>query len=118
MKITETQKSGIVILRIEGNVDVESINTLDNTIKDALFIREKDVLLDMGDLKQINSIGMAVIGYYAAKAREDGLTFALFSNNSSMEDFLQANGLAGMVVIYPDLEAALLGISREKNSQQ
>lgn len=111
------EKNGFVVLTVEGDIDVASIDTLDSKIKEFMFIEDKDVLVDINGLRFINSVGMAVIGYYAVKAREDDKFFGLINRNKKMKKFLAENGIEGMVDIYPDAENAFRSIETIKGER-
>ncbi len=118
MNIDIFKKNNFIVLTVNGDIDVTSIDTLDRKIKEYLFLQEKDVLVDINGLQFINSVGMAVIGYYAVKAQEDDKYFALINLNKKMSKFLAENGIEGMVEIYPDAETAFHSIETAKGERQ
>jgi len=100
-----------VILRISGHIDV--YNTKD--LWDAVTIMQKTVpkhvLLDLKDLRFIDSAGFGLLIRMNEATKDHGRTFGLFGLTESLDSVFVGLLRTGVFSLFADEQAALLAIS-------
>jgi anti-sigma B factor antagonist len=66
-----------VVLRLDGELDLASVPTLERAVQDATFERTAEIVLDLRGLEFIDSTGLRAILLQDKRSTERGQTFAL-----------------------------------------
>ncbi len=108
MKTTVTEENGIVIVKLEGDIDLEHSVDVRNNLLDAAEQR-KNMLVDLSAVSYIDSSGIANLVEALQKTREIGSKLGLVSISLQAMRVLQLARLDKVFTIYPDMAAAKAG---------
>lgn len=108
LKVDTYMKQGILIVKIDGELDVCGANEFRTYVDEALDMTEaKHILLDMQDVGFIDSSGVgAILGRYKRIAQNGGKLFVVNLEPHSKRIFELA-GLLKVLTVYQSEEQAL-----------
>ncbi|SEO36377.1 anti-sigma F factor antagonist [Propionispora vibrioides] len=108
MKTTTVLKQGVLIVQIEGELDMHGADKFRETIDTALdACGAKNMILDLQDVSFIDSSGLGVIlGRYKRLSALDGRILAVHVQ-PQVAHILELSGLLKIIEVYPSQTDAL-----------
>jgi anti-sigma B factor antagonist len=77
-----------VVLRLDGELDLASVPTLENAMTDATFDDMAEIVLDLRGLEFIDSTGLRAILLQDKRSTERGQAFALVRGSEQVQRLL------------------------------
>ncbi len=105
MKVETKRENGIFIVFVEGEVDAVTCDELQQKIDDLIEKGASSILLDLAGVDYISSAGLRVLLSTAKKLYSKGV-FAISRPKPTVAEILEMVGLASVISVYDDLEAA------------
>jgi anti-sigma B factor antagonist len=115
MKVTVNEKYNSVIIELKGNlVGGENAKIFRDKLYEAVSGGKKNVIVDMADVKLVNSTGIGILisGYTTMKNAGGDLKLASIS--SKVEGVLNITKLNKIFHIYPSVDEALRSFNVEE----
>lgn len=109
MNITEREQNGITIFEMEGRVDSEGAVDLDLALQAAVSESKYKMVLDMSDVRYINSAGLRTLADILTQNKTNGGDLKLVNLNPKVQRVFQIIGFDKFFAIYPTIEDALAG---------
>lgn len=110
MKITQTKRGDVLVLSLDGNLvgepDTSELRTI---IYDLLEQGTRTIVLDLGSLRVINSMGLGVLIASLTSMRKRGGDMSLAKLNDKVEGVFVITKLFKVIRIYDTVERALKG---------
>ncbi len=107
MNITERDVQGISVYVLEGRIDTQGAVDLDLALQSAVSDGEHKMILDMADVRYINSSGLRTMADVLTKNKEAGGDLKLAALNRKVLRVLRIIGFDKFFSIYDKLEAAV-----------
>lgn len=101
-----SEVDGKLIVRLSGDVDLESCEPVRNCLLDSAG-RQKDLLVDLSGVTYIDSSGVASLIEALQMTSRNGTAFKLFSVSDQALRVLQLAKLDQVFAIHSDLDAAM-----------
>lgn len=113
---TQRYLDGAVVLSISGEVDLANASSLRAQLKAAIETRKHLIVVDLKDLRYIDSCGIhALLDTHHAVAR-NGCSIALAAVPSMVQRIFKIVGLAQMIPVFPTVETAVESLRRGENA--
>jgi anti-sigma B factor antagonist len=109
MKITERQEKEVVIFTLEGRVDSEGSVDLDLALQTAVSEGKHKMILDLSQVRYINSAGLRILADILTQNKENGGDLRLADLNPKVRRVFQIIGFDKFFNIYATVEEALAG---------
>ena len=109
MNITEKEQGGVAIFVWEGRVDSEGAVDLDLALQTAVTEEKYKIVLDMSQVRYINSAGLRTLADILTQTKENGGYLRLVDLNPKVMRVFQIIGFDKFFDIFPTVEAALAG---------
>ena len=109
MNITEREQQGITVFVLEGRVDSEGAVDLDLALQTALTEGKYKLVLDMAQVRYINSAGLRTLADILTQCKENGGDLRLVDLNPKVQRVFQIIGFDKFFMVYPTVDAALSG---------
>jgi anti-sigma B factor antagonist len=107
MNITEREQNGVTIFVLEGRVDSEGAVDLDLALQTAVSEGKIKLVLEMAEVRYINSAGLRTLADILTQSKESGGDLKLVEPNPKVLRVLQIIGFDKFFSIYPSLDEAL-----------
>ncbi len=107
MNITEREQNGVTIFVLEGRVDSEGAVDLDLALQTAVSEGKTRLVLEMADVRYINSAGLRTLADILTQSKESGGDLKLVELNPKVLRVLQIIGFDKFFSIYPGIDEAL-----------
>lgn len=107
--IVPNRHDGVLVVTVGGRLDAAAVPEFDRRLEEILGGDDKRVILDLGQLKYISSMGLSSVLRVAKKVGAAGGTFALCSLGGSVHEVFRLTGFTRILAIYDTPEAALAG---------
>ena len=107
MNITEREQNGVTIFVLEGRVDSEGAVDLDLALQTAVSENKARLILEMAEVRYINSAGLRTLADILTQAKESGGDLKLVELNPKVLRVLQIIGFDKFFSIYPSVDEAL-----------
>lgn len=105
--IVEKQVNGVLLLDLRGRITLGAeTEALRNKIKQAVEAGHARILLDLGEITYIDSVGLSTLISSYTSARKAGGDVKLLHLPRGVHQLLQITRLSTVFDIYDDLEAA------------
>ncbi len=112
LEINEQDSNGIAVLRLSGRVTLgEESRQLRTKLKDLLAQGKRRVVLDLADLRYIDSAGLGTLVSGYTSAQSFGASMKLASLTAKLRDQLNVTKLVTVFEVYDSLEDALKSFS-------
>jgi anti-sigma B factor antagonist len=105
--ISAEKDNGILIIRIDGEIDASSSIHLDNELGLAINANKK-ILIDCRKLDYISSAGLGVFMSYIHEMEEQKIKMILFGMSTKVKNVFQILGLDQLLKIVESMEDAKL----------
>jgi len=107
MNITERDVQGISVYVLEGRIDTQGAVDLDLALQSAVSEGEHKMILDMADVRYINSSGLRTMADVLTKNKEAGGDLKLVAMNRKVVRVFRIIGFDKFFSIYDKLETAI-----------
>ena len=108
MKHEVKEMSGVLVVALEGDVDLESSPAARKVLLECLE-RDMTLLVDMSSVTYIDSSGVASLVESLQSARQRGASFALVAVSQTVMRVLELARLDKVFTIFESLEEGLAG---------
>ena len=98
MELTESKRSGAVVLGVNGRIDATNAALLEQKILALIDAGEKRLVIDCAQLQYISSAGLRVL-LIAAKRLSDGGKLALATLNNQIREVFDIAGFSSIFQI-------------------
>ena len=106
----EVLDNGVKLITLDGSLDMAGHTTIENKFSSTTGEKEP-VLVDLSDVDFIASIGIRLLLSSAKKLQAQGGKLGLLNPQPMVMDVLTHTGIAPMIPIYDDLDAACAELS-------
>ena len=112
MDINIKEISNFVILKLNGNL-IEGQNTseFNSIIKKYLRENKKNIVVDLGDIKYVNSTGLSILFRAHRTIENEGGKFKIANLNAKLINLLSITKLNTLFDIEENVEAAINNLS-------
>jgi anti-sigma B factor antagonist len=100
-RIEEGRRDGMVVLRLRGDLDLASADTVAERL-DALSAAGEPVLLDLDSLAFMDSSGLRVVLQAAETSRTSGWRFTLTPGSEQVRNLFASAGVTDRLPIEPE----------------
>lgn len=107
MNITEREQNGITIFMLDGRVDSEGAVDLDLALQAATGEGKHKMVLDMSQVRYINSSGLRTLADILTQNKSEGGDLKLVNLNPKVQRVLQIIGFDKFFAIYQTTDEAL-----------
>jgi len=107
MTITEREQNGITVYALEGRVDSEGAQTLDATLQNATADGKHKMVLEMGEVRYINSAGLRTLADILTQNQKAGGDLKLVNLHPKVRRVFQIIGFERFFNIYATVDEAL-----------
>lgn len=106
------KNNGIVIFSFHGElIDKNQANNLLTEVDQMVNKLENKFILDLHELKYVNSSGLNILINILTKARKTGGDVAIFNLSPKVEELLKITKLDGVFNIVPNQDSAIKKLS-------
>jgi anti-sigma B factor antagonist len=98
---------GGVLIRVNGPIDAKSVAAFKAEMDSLSGRRIRSFVLEMGEVRYINSTGLAYLINLAESLQEGGRVVVLVNVQAKVKVILETMGLVGFLRIYPSPEKAV-----------
>ena len=105
--IVKEELEGITILKVFGRIDRAVVSEFSNEVKKALKESNYKLVIDMGGVIHINSLGVGVLINSLREARLEGGNLILANLNNTLKRILKIMGLFRLFVYTNSVEEAV-----------
>jgi len=109
MNINERDQNGVTIFVLEGRVDSEGSVDLDLALRTAIAEGKYKMILDMAEVRYINSAGLRILADVLTQNKECGGDLRLVDLNPKVQRVFQIIGFDKFFSIYATIEEAMAG---------
>lgn len=106
MNITEKDQNGITIFVLDGRIDSEGAVDLDLALQTAVSEGKCKMILDMADVRYINSSGLRILADILTQNKEHGGDLRLVNLNPKVHRVFQIIGFDKFFTFYTSLTEA------------
>lgn len=106
MNITEREQNGITIFTIEGRVDSEGAVDLDLALQTATSEGKYKLILEMAEVRYINSAGLRTLADILTQAQENNGDLKLVDLNPKVQRVFQIIGFDKFFDLHETVEDA------------
>lgn len=106
-EIKESTQNGVTIFAVVGRIDSEGAMDLDIQLHAAIAEGKTKMILDMSELKYINSAGLRTLADVLTQNKADNGDLKLVGMNNKIRRVFEIVGFDNFFAIHPTLEAAL-----------
>lgn len=106
MKITSQEEQGISIFVLDGRVDSEGAVDLDLALQTATSEDKYKLILDMANVRYLNSAGLRTLADILTQCRDNGGDLRLAALNPKVQRVFQIIGFDKFFNIYPSIADA------------
>jgi len=111
------EREGAMLLHVSGEVDLDNINMLADTVMDVLtdaLTSQHPVILELSGLRYIDSVGLHIL-FRCHQRAERGKSELIFAGPSKFIRLLAERvGLDRLVRIFPDVQSALHALKTDE----
>jgi anti-sigma B factor antagonist len=107
MNVTERSANGVFILVLEGRIDSEGVDSLDLRLQAAASQNKYKMILDMTDVRYINSVGLRVLADMLTRCKQNGGDLKLASLNSKVRRILEIIGFDRFFSVHDTVDEAV-----------
>jgi len=112
MFIDVSEKDGVRVVRVEGEIRTEDARTLGKTFEDLLDEGDLDLVLDLESVGYVTSAGLGHIVSIAAVLRRRGGNLAVCSLQGDVRKAFAVTRIDKVVEVLPNVDAAVDALKR------
>lgn len=106
MQLSIDKDNELTVVTIEGRLDVDTADDAQADLMSVLEGNPNHLLIDLGGLSYISSVGMRVLILAARQLSRDGLTLAVCNTNGHVKRVFEVGGFSSYLSMYDSLAAA------------
>jgi anti-sigma B factor antagonist len=110
MALNKTDENGVVILSVDGNLDGEGTQALENEVVAQLENGTTKLLFDFSGLDYINSSGLRVLVLAYQRLKKKSGTVAICGIKDYIQEVFEVSGYDKIFPLYPSKGEALAGM--------
>ena len=110
MGMNQEQESGIIILAIDGNLDAEGTQAMEEKVLALLESGETKLLFDFSGLDYINSSGLRVLVLAYQRLKKTSGTVAICGVKDYIQEVFEVSGYDKIFPLYAARTDALAGM--------
>lgn len=103
----DTDRSGVVVLSVSGELDLLTTDTLESELRAALAPPNEVVVLDMSEVQFLGSSGLSTLLASAESAKSGGIDFRLVAHERVILRPLEITGIRSSFTVFDSVAAAL-----------
>lgn len=107
MNITERLENDVTVFIVDGRIDSVGAVDLDLALQEAITAERYKLILDLGDVRYINSSGLRTLADILTQAQSNKGDLKLVNLNPKVKRVFEIIGFDNFFAIYPTLEEAL-----------
>ena len=107
MGFNETKDNGITVLAVDGNLDGDGTQALEEKVIALLESGETKLLFDFSSLDYINSSGLRVLVLAYQRLKKNSGTVAICGIKDYIQEVFEVSGYDKIFPLYPTKVAAL-----------
>ena len=107
MNITEREQNGIAVFKIDGRVDSDGAVMLEQHLLKATEDGHHKMVLEMADVRYINSAGLRILAEVLTINRENNGELYLVGLSNKVKRVFQIIGFDNFFKLFDDTETAL-----------
>ena len=104
---TRTADEGVAVVEVSGEVDVYTAPTLRQHLRDATTAGTKRIVVDMTNVKFLDSTGLGVLVGAMGRVRETDGDMRLVVTSDHILKVLRITGLDALIPVDEDVESAV-----------
>ena len=112
-QIEREERDALDILHIDGALDANSFDRLENVLKALRADNRNRVIIDCGNLTYISSVNLGALINFAQQLREEGGRLALSNLSPQIMKIVKQLGFDMLLKCYPDLDDAETALSAD-----
>ena len=90
---------GALLLRVRGEVDIESAPTLDGALRAAEAARPRQLILDLSAMEFIDSTGISVLVHAGQRAKRQNCSLVLANLPAQVQRVFEVSGVVSQFTI-------------------
>jgi len=110
MQITQKEKNGVLVCTVTGEINIDTVYQLRDTLEEILAGKTLKVLLDFEKVAYIDSLGMSTLAGFAKKIGAKGGVLALCSLSPKLGSIFHIVKLGKVFTIYDTQKQALAAL--------
>jgi anti-sigma B factor antagonist len=108
VKIERTQAGDKVVLHVAGRMDAETFAQFDRQCESCISEGATNLIIDLGDLKYVSSIGLRSFVLFSQKLREKGGALRICRLTGLVKQVFEITTLDRVLLLHDSVESALL----------
>ncbi len=109
MKISKKEQDGVIVFVLEGRIDSEGVSQLEEAMN--AIAGQSKVVMDMADVRYINSAGLRILADVLTRNREAGGDLRLAGVNKKVQRVFKIIGFDKFFQFHEDVDAAVSAFS-------
>ncbi|MBC17334.1 Anti-sigma factor antagonist [Pseudodesulfovibrio profundus] len=110
MALNETKENGITIITVNGNLDAEGTQDMEERVIGLLENGERSLLFDFSDLDYINSSGLRVLVLAYQRLKKNQGSVAICGIKDYIQEVFEVSGYDKIFPLYPNRTDAISGM--------
>ena len=106
----ETKENGVTILSVDGNLDADGTQAMEEKVVGLLESGETSLLFDFSGLDYINSSGLRVLVLAYQRLKKASGTVAICGIKDYIQEVFEVSGYDKIFPLYPNKDDALSGM--------
>ena len=107
MQVTTSKRGNVLIVAIQGSLDVITSPDLEKQVVAFMDAGEKHLVMDLGKLDYVSSAGLRVFIMILKRLKELGGSIRFCGFSKQVKQIFDIAGLSLRVAIFPNVDAAL-----------
>jgi anti-sigma B factor antagonist len=107
MELSDSKRSGTVIVSVKGRVDASSSSALEQRLLRLIKAGERQIIVDCADLDYISSAGLRALLVAVKQLNTTGGKMALGALKADIHEVFDVAGFSSILPIHPNVDAAL-----------
>ncbi len=110
MEITQENLNGVLILKLNGRLDITTTQQLEVAINSALEKEQKKILVDCTNLEYISSAGLRTLLAAAKNSKKIDGIISLCCLNKNVKQIFEISGFTAIFDIFDSIENAITSL--------
>ncbi|MCL4879143.1 MAG: STAS domain-containing protein [Anaerolineae bacterium] len=107
MNITEKEHNGVVVFTLEGRIDTQGAVDLDLALQTSATEGHNQMVLDMAEVKYINSSALRTLADIVTQNRDNGGDLKLAALSQKVKRVFEIIGFDNFFEIYENIDSAV-----------
>ncbi len=107
MNINEKEQSGVVVFTLEGRIDTQGAVDLDLALQSSASEGHNNMVLDMSEVKYINSSALRTLADIVTQNRDNGGDLKLAALSQKVKRVFEIIGFDNFFEIYENVDLAV-----------